>query len=172
MVPQGFTAFQLEEVEMTANTPTASAATKAPQGNNWNLLKKLAAGAGVLIVTFLLGYAPSSISSRSTHQQNAELEHKLRVAGLGSQLAMASYEANRNNYANATEFSSRFFNGLPQIIADSKDQALKQKLQAMLLRRDEITSNLAQVDQTVKEKLAQMYAEYFQSTQTNQKSAQ
>jgi hypothetical protein len=94
---------QLEEVEMTANS-TSSAATRAPQGITWNLLKKLAVGAGVLIIVFLLGYVPSSISSRSTQQQNAELEHKLRVADLGNQLAMASYEANRNNYANATEF--------------------------------------------------------------------
>jgi hypothetical protein len=157
---------------MTANTTTGSAATRAPQGITWNLLKKLAIGVGVLIIAFLLGYVPSSMSSRSTQQQNAELEHKLRVAELGSQLAMASYEANRNNYANATEFSSRFFNGLPGIITDSNDQALKQKLQATLLHRDEITSNLAQVDQTVKEKLAQMYAEYFQATQASKKSGQ
>ena len=157
---------------MTANTTTASGATRAPQGITWNLLKKLAVGAGVLIVAFLLGYVPTSISSRSTQRQNAELEHKLRVADLGNQLAMASYEANRNNYANATEFSSRFFNGLPEIITDSKDQPLRQKLQTMLSHRDEITSNPAQVDQTVKEKLAQMYAEYFQATQASKKSGQ
>ena len=157
---------------MTANNTTASAATRAPQGITWNLLKKLVIGAGVLIIAFLLGYVPSSISSRSTQQQNAELEHKLTVADLGNQLAMASYEANRNNYANATEFSKRFFNGLPEIITESKDQALRQKLQAMLLQKDEITSNPAQVDQTVKEKLALMYAEYFQATQLNKKSGQ
>lgn len=157
---------------MTANTTTGSAATRTPQGITWNLLKKLTVGAGALIIAFLLGYVPSSISSRSAQQQNAELEHKLRVAELGSQLAMASYEANRNNFASATEFSSRFFNGLSEVITESKDQALKQKLQAMLLRRDEITSNPAQVDQTVKEKLAQMYVEYFQTTQANKKSGQ
>lgn len=157
---------------MTLNTTTASAATSAPQGISWSLLKKLAVGASILIIAFLLGYVPSSIRSRSTQQQNAELEHKLRVADLGNQLAMASYEANRNNYANATEFSSRFFNGLPEIITYSKDQALRQKLQAMLLHRDEITSNPAQVDQSVKEKLAQTYAEYFQATQATKKSGQ
>jgi len=156
---------------MTANTTTASA-SRAPQGITWNLLKKLAVGAGVLIIVFLLGHLRSSISSRSTQQQNVELEHKLRAADLGNQLAMASYEADRNNYANATEFSSRFFNGLPEIITNCKDQALRQKLQAMLLHRDEITSNPAQVDQTVKEKLALMYAEYFQATQSNKKSGQ
>jgi hypothetical protein len=162
---------QVEEVEMTANTTTASA-MKAPQGITRNLLKKLAVAAGVLIIAFLLGYVPSSISSRSTQRQNAELERQLRVTDLGNQLAMASYEANRNNYASATEFSTRFFNGLPEIITESKDQPLRQKLQAMLLHRDEITSNPAQVDQTVKEKLAQMYAEYFQATQPNKKSGQ
>ena len=157
---------------MAANTTTASAAKRAPEVNSRKRLKKVAVGAGVLIVAFLLGYVPSSISSRNTQQQNAELEHKLRFAELGNQLAMSSYETNRNNYASATEFSTRFFNGLPEIIADSKDRALNQKLQAMLLRRDEITSNLAQVDQTAKEKLALMYAEYFQATQLNKKSGQ
>lgn len=157
---------------MTTNTNTESAGSRAPQGISWNLLKKLAVGAGVLIIAFLLGYVPTSISSRSTQRLNAELEHKLRIADLGNQLAMASYEANRNNYANATEFSSRFFNGLPEIITDSKDQALRQKLQAMLLHKEEITSNPAQVDQTVKEKLAQMYAEYFQAMQLNKKTGQ
>ena len=156
---------------MATNTTTASAAPRAPEANNRKRLKKLTVGAGLLIVAFLLGYVPSSISSRNTQQQYGELEHKLRFAELGSQLAMASYEINRNNYASATEFSTRFFNGLPEIIADSKDSALKQKLQAMLLRRDEITSNLAQVDPTTKEKLAQMYAEYFQTTLANKKSA-
>jgi hypothetical protein len=106
------------------------------------------------------------ISSRATEQQNVEMEHKLKAAELGSQLAMASYEANRNNYANAAQFASKFFDGLGEIIGETKDQALKQKLQGMLARRDEITANLAQADPSVKEKLAQMYAEYFEATHT------
>lgn len=164
---------KLEEVKMTANTTTtASAATRAPEVSSRKRLNKLAVSAVALIVAFLLGYVPSSISSRNTKQQNAELEDKLRFAELGNQLAMASYETNRNNYASATEFSTRFFNGLPEIIADSTDQARNQRLQAMLLRRDEITSNLAQVDQTAKEKLALMYAEYFEATQLKKKPGQ
>jgi hypothetical protein len=131
---------------------------------NGNLLKKVAMAAGLLIIAFLLGYVPSTISSRNTLQQNAELEHKLKVAELGSQLGMAGYEAGRNNYANATQFSSRFFDGLREIISETNDPALKQKLQVILARRDEITANMAQVDQSVKEKLAQIYAEYFEAT--------
>jgi len=146
--------------------------TNKRSGINWNLLKKLAIAAGVLILAFLLGYVPSMISSRATEQQNVELGYKLKVAELGSQLAMASYEANRNNYANAAQFSSKFFDGSREIISETTDQALKQKLQGMLARRDEITANMAQADPSVKEKLAQMVADYFEATHTGKASGQ
>jgi hypothetical protein len=139
--------------------------TQKRSGGNGNLFKKIAVAAGILILAFLLGYVPAAISSRTTLQQNVELENKLKVAKLGSQLGIASYEAGRNNYADAAEFSSKFFDGLGKIINETKDQALKQKLQVMLARRDEITTNIAQADPSVKEKLSQMYAEYFQATQ-------
>jgi hypothetical protein len=142
------------------------------KGIDGNRVKKVGIAASLLIMAFLIGYVPSAISSRTTQQQNAELERKLKVTELGSQLAMASYEAGRNNYANAIQFSSRFFDGLREIISETRDQALKQKLQAMLGRRDEITANMAQVDQSVKEKLAQMYAEYFEATQAGKASGQ
>jgi hypothetical protein len=76
---------------MTAIT-TGTEATRAPQRISGNLLKKVVIGVSTLIVAFLLGYVPSAISSRTAEQQNAELEHKLRVAELGSHLAMASYD--------------------------------------------------------------------------------
>lgn len=141
--------------------------TKMRLGINGNLLKKLAIAAGILIIAFMLGYVPSVISSRTTLQQNVELEHKLKVAELDGQLAMASYETGRNNYANAAQFLSKFFDGLREIINETKDHALKQKLQVMLARRDDITANIAQADPSVKEKLAQMYVEYFQATQAS-----
>jgi hypothetical protein len=159
------------EAEKTTIT-TSPAPTKAPQGISWSLLRKLAIGVGVLLVAFLLGYIPSSMSARDAQQQNAGLQHKLSLAELGGQLAMASYEANRNNYANATQFSSQFFDGLPKLIADTRDQAVKQQLQSMLARRAEIASNPPQVDETLKEKLASMYADYFRVTRSDNKSGQ
>ena len=151
---------------MTAIT-TEPEVTKARKRLSRKFLTKLAIGAGRFIVAFLIGYIPSTVSSRIAKQENVELEHKLRVAELGSQLAMASYEAGRNNYANATQFSTRFFSGLGELIAETKDQTLKQKTQVMLARRDEITADLARADEAVKEKLAQMYAEFFQVTQAD-----
>ena len=157
---------------MTPTNSTAPEANAASQGNSWNRSRKIALALCILLVAFLVGYVPSSISSRSALQQNAELQRKLSVAELGGQLAMASYEANRNNYANATQFSIKFFDGLPRVISDTRDEAVKQQLQAMLARRTEIASNPAQPDPTLKEKLAAMCAEYFWVTQSGNKSGQ
>jgi hypothetical protein len=80
---------------------------------------------------------------------------------------MSSYEANRNNFANASQFSTEFFNGLMKLIEETSDEETKKKLQTMLALRDEITTNLAQADQTIKPKLAQMYADFYQLTRNN-----
>jgi hypothetical protein len=152
------------QVTMTTTisaTPEETPPPKATNSGRSKSLKRLAIAAGALILAFLLGYIPSSISSHSTLQQSAQLEQKLEVAELGGQLAMASYEANRNNYANATQYSTQFFDGLPNVIAGVKDDTARQQLQAMLLRKAEITSNPAQVDETIKQKLSALYAEYF-----------
>jgi hypothetical protein len=133
---------------------------------NWQpaYLKKLAIGAGILIAVFFLGYIPSCISARTAQELSARMEQKLRLAEMLSRLGMASYEANRNNYASATQMSTEFFNSLKQMTDTTKDEALKQKLQSLSVRRDEITTNLAQADPAVKEKLGQLYADLFQVT--------
>ncbi len=41
---------------------------------------------------------------------------------------------------------------------------MKEQLTTISVRRDEITTNLAQADSSVKEKLAQIYADLFKVT--------
>ncbi len=130
----------------------------------WPMPLKIAVGAGVVILAFLLGYIPSCGSAR----QKAQLEHQVRLADLRDKIGMASYEVNRNNYASAAEFAGLFFDSLQKLIGEARDEALKQKLQPVLARRDEITTNLAQADPVVKEKLAQMYASVFQITKADE----
>lgn len=150
----------MEKVEKAEKTPTTT--------TGWPLPQKIAVGAGVVIVAFLLGYVPSCVGERSTEQQKARLEYKVRLGDLRDKVGMASYEVNRNNYANAAQFSGEFFDGLLSLISDTRDEAFKQKLQPISARRDEITTNLAQADPVVKEKLAQMYAAFFQATKTEE----
>ena len=130
----------------------------------WPMPQKIAVVAGVVILAFLLGYVPSCGSAR----QKAELERQVRLADLRDNIGMASYEVNRNNYATATEFAGIFFDNLQKMIGEARDEAFKQKLQPLLARRDEITTNLAQADPVVKEKLAQMYASVFEATKTDE----
>lgn len=123
--------------------------------------KKVALAAGALALTFMLGYIPSCVSARSAEQRAVRLELRAKMNDLLSQSGMASYEANRNNYASAADYSGQFFNSLASFIGESRDDALKQKLQPVLALRDEITTNLAQADPVVKPKLAQIYADLF-----------
>lgn len=123
--------------------------------------KKIALAVGALALVFLLGYIPSCVSARNAESRAARLEFQSKMNDLLSQAGMAGYEANRNNYASAAEYSGGFFTSLSSFINESQDQALKQKLQPMLALRDEITTNLAQTDAVVKPKLAQIYADLF-----------
>jgi hypothetical protein len=134
----------------------------------WPVPQKIAAGAGVVIVAFLLGYVPSCVGERNAEQQKAQLEYKVRLGDLRDKLGMASYEVNRNNYASAAQFSGEFFDGLLSLLSDTRDEAFRQKLSQISVRRDEITTNLAQADPVVKEKLAQIYAAFFQATKAEE----
>jgi hypothetical protein len=130
-------------------------------------LKKVAVAAGVLIVVFAAGYIPSCVGARSAEERSIRLQQNLKLADLRGHLGMASYEANRNNYANAAQQSTEFFNVLLETIGNTSDAPLKQNLEKFLARRDEITTNLAQADPAVKEKLAQAYADFYQITATH-----
>jgi hypothetical protein len=138
------------------NRPTTSGDDKSAR------LKRFGIAAAALVAVFLLGYVPSCRSARSAESQRAQSEHQLNLARLHGQIGMMSFEANRNNYSKAAAYSTDFFNHLKNTINDTSDAALKEKLQAIAARRDEITANLAQAEPAVKEKLGQMYADFYQ----------
>jgi hypothetical protein len=79
---------------------------------------------------------------------------------------MMSYEVNRDNYGLAAQLATPFFDGARSAAASPADQTVTQSLQAVLARRDEITSDLAKANAGVKSKIAQLYADLFHLTQT------
>jgi len=123
----------------------------------------------VLIGGFLIGYLParSTIEGLKTQnsrleQRNAVLEQSLKITELRGAVGLMSYRVNQNNYSAAAELSTGFFNGLRGMINDTKDETVRRNLQAMLQQRDEITIGLAQSDPATKQKLAQIYGDFFQ----------
>lgn len=125
-------------------------------------LRRIGIAAAALVATFLIGYVPSCRSARSAETQRAQAERQLNLARLHSQLGMMSFEVNRNNYSKSAAYSTDFFNNLKNTINGASDAALKERLQAIAARRDEITANLAQAEPAVKEKIGQMYADFYQ----------
>lgn len=138
------------------NKPAASGDEKSSG------LRRIGIAVAALVAMFLIGYVPSCRSARSAETQRAQAEHQLNLARLHSQLGMMSFEVNRNNYSNSAAYSTDFFNSLKNTINDTSDAALKERLQAIAARRDEITANLAQAEPAVKEKIGQMYADFYQ----------
>ncbi|MBI2877328.1 MAG: hypothetical protein HYY20_10640 [Candidatus Tectomicrobia bacterium] len=121
-------------------------------------MKRFIIVAGILVAISLLWYISLYISKRNCDQ----LDHNLKLARLLGQLGMASYEVNRNNYSNATQWSTVFFNGVRDAANNTEDESVKQQLESVLARRDEITIDLAKSNPAVKEKLAQMYVNFYQ----------
>ena len=134
---------------------------------------------------FLLGYLPvhSEIArletqnaqlrqndaafSRQTselQQKNQKLQADLKVAELRGTAGLMSYRASQNNFGAAAELSTSFFNGVSDAIGATEDQALKENLQKILNQRDVVTAALAQANPIVKERLAQIYAEFLESS--------
>jgi hypothetical protein len=132
---------------------------------------KLGIGVLVLAGAFLAGYVPATLAARTARADQDRLTHKLALATLQVQLGMMSYEVNRDNYGLAAQLATPFFDGVRSAIADPGEQAVTQSLQAVLARRDEITSDLAQVNAGVKTKIAQLYADLYRLAQAQPPSA-
>jgi phage shock protein A len=125
--------------------------------------------AAVVVAVILIASLPSwsTIEGLETRisrleQRNAVLEQSLKIAELRGAAGLMSYRVNQNDYGAAAELSTGFFNGVREMVSETEDQAVRQNLQAMLQQRDEITAGLAQSDPATKEKLAQIYADFFQ----------
>ena len=142
--------------------------------------------AGALFVGgFLLGYLPAHSQILELEPENAQLRqqdeafsrqiaelqqtiHKLqgdlKVAELRGTAGLMSYRASQNNFGAAAELSTGFFNGVSEALATVEDQALKENLQKILDQRDVVTTALAQANPVVKERLAEIYAEFMQTS--------
>ena len=108
---------------------------------------------------------PAALGARDARAEQDRLTHKLVLTSIQVQLGMMSIEVNRDNYGLAAGLATPFFDGVRAAIADPSNQEAAAALQAVLARRDEITSDLAQAKPAVKEKIAGLYADLYHLTQ-------
>lgn len=126
---------------------------------------KVGIGAVVLVIAFLLGYVPASLTARAERAERDRLQRTVAVSEIQIHLGMMSYEANRDNYGLAAQLATVFFDRVRAESGGPADQEITMSLQSILARRDEITSDLAQASPAVKAKIAEMYADLFRLRQ-------
>ena len=114
----------------------------------------------LVAAAFLGGFLPQWWTARALRSALRQTEVRLRLLEAHEQLGLASHEAQRSNFASAAEASARFFEQCATL-ARSGDFANEPRTQVALTgyaqQRDEVMSQLASADPTVRERLASLY---------------
>jgi len=143
---------------------TPETTTKATRKGTWTLIVLI-----LIAAAFLGGWIPEWLAARRAAQEAAsarvgvaQLESQRDLARLEGKLGLVMYEANRNNFADASTRATDFFNGLTAALQKPAAAAVSKEaeLRSILARRDDIGADLARADQAVKQKLADMYVQY------------
>jgi len=113
-----------------------------------------------MLVAFGAGFIPNELANRRLTRtlQTATLD--LRLANLHRQLGVASHEAQRNNFAVASDAARVFFDGcrtLTQEYPFTDQPRTKTALTAYGASGDLVLGQLANGDPTVKDRLASLY---------------
>jgi hypothetical protein len=109
----------------------------------------------IAIVAFLVGFVPQFLENR---RLRSEIE--TNQAGVNQLRTQAEVEAIRNlagktllqtlrqNYGNAAELSTQYFNKVQELMRKTENPALQSSLSELMKMRDSITSGLAQGNPT------------------------
>jgi hypothetical protein len=114
----------------------------------------------LIAIAFLVGYVPCMLRARETRATLQSTQIDLQLANLHRRLGVASHEAQRNNYANASAAAREFFDGCGAIArseAFDNQPRTRIALTAFADSRDEIMAKLAMGDPQSKERLSSMY---------------
>ncbi|MBA2703239.1 MAG: hypothetical protein H0U60_05230 [Blastocatellia bacterium] len=128
------------------------------------LVQRFIIYAGVILVTFLLGFVPMWLKARTASSSLVETEHQLILVRMQSNLAAAVIDARRGDYEPARQAASQFFTTLRAEIdkgdASNFTQAQRQGMQPLFAGRDEIITLLARSDPASADRLSDLYVAY------------
>jgi hypothetical protein len=120
--------------------------------------------AGVLFVTFLLGFVPMWLKARTATQSLVETEHQLTLVRMQSNLASAVIDARRGDYEPARQAASQFFTSLRAEIdkgdSSSFTKGQREGMQTLFVRRDEVITLLARSDPASADRLSDLFVIY------------
>ena len=131
-------------------------------------MKKVVALTVGLLVAFGLGYVPQYLKSNRLaaemqqsqerfQQQLAEVESRNKILMLHSELGMLLLEVENQNYGNARERSTAWFDHLRGVISGSTDQSTVKALNSIMGQRDTLTALLTEAKPEALTMVREMY---------------
>ena len=139
----------------TSPAPPPAPAPRKSRGFTFFLLTLV-----LLVAAFLGGYIPPTLEARRTKETLRTTTLDLRLATLHRRLGVASAEAQRNNFASASEAARQFFEGCRALLQDeafATEPRTRVALTAYASYQDDITTKLNLADPQAKERLAGMF---------------
>ena len=105
---------------------------------------------------FLLGFVPEyrKASKLAQQLQSARLQSKLRE--IRAWASLSYIDATKLNYGSAAEDSERMFGIAHEVLAETKDDSLRNSLDSLLTFRDTIRGKLSAADASVLQPLQQI----------------
>lgn len=129
-----------------------------------SLIRRAMGYAVLLLLVFLLGFAPIWFKSRECSASLSEAEHQLSLARIQNSLASAVIDARLGDYESARQATSDFFTSLRVETDRGDDAALspaqREGVQPLLTQRDEIITLLARNDPASADRLSDLYVSY------------
>jgi hypothetical protein len=122
--------------------------------------RRIAAVAAVILIggAFLIGYVPehrlrmaAEAQSRMVQEELATAEARIRMGELLGQALTIREVTMRQNYGQAQELSSSFFDGVQAEAARTPESAFRDALNEVLAKRDAVTAALTKADPGVVE---------------------
>jgi hypothetical protein len=123
--------------------------------------------AGLLLGAFLAGYVPNCVRVRSLKSELRSSEDRLRLLTMQSELGKATIEVQQNNFGNAQESMTAFFNMIRDSLSEMPEGSARKQLSAVMNRRDEIMSDLISLRPEVLVKLRAIYRDLVAVTTQN-----
>jgi hypothetical protein len=132
--------------------------------NSSSVMRRFVIYAGVILISFLLGFVPMWLKARAATSSLVETEHQLLLVRMQNNLASAVIDARRGDYEPARQAASQFFTSLRAEI-DKGDTsnftpAQRQGMQPLFAGRDETITLLARSDPASADRLSDLYVAY------------
>jgi hypothetical protein len=114
----------------------------------------------LLIAAFLAGYVPQRLRADRAEESLQTAKLDLELSNLHRDLGIASLEAQRNNFANASTAATAFFDGCARMANDPRladEPRTRNALGAYAGQRDQYAVELATANPQVGQRLASLY---------------